>query len=235
MNGKWLFFDCMETLVDLTELPQLKDYAMWAFDGSGEENLWSGFDNFFEHYIAARQSIAQEIYKDSEYEMLERMKRISALSLVDKPDAVIENTAHMLYTNYWKNYKAKCYVKNEVKNALDFLSKKFKLAVVSNFMVMDGIEELLIENEIFGYFDFVVTSIKTGWRKPNINIYNEAINKSGVNIEDITFIGDDYINDYITPREIGMRAILLDREQKHPEIAERVDSFEMLYGILNLD
>lgn len=233
MNSKWLFFDCMETLVDLTELPQLKDYALWAFDGSGVENLWSGFDSFFEHYIAARQSIAREIPKDSEYEMLERMKRISVLGLVDKPKTVVENTAHMLYANYWKNYKAKCYVKNEVKNSLDILSKKFKLAVVSNFMVMDGIEELLIENEIFNYFDFVVTSIKTGWRKPNINIYNEAINKSGANIGAVTFIGDDYVNDYITPREIGMRAILLDREQKHPGIAERVDSFERLNGILN--
>lgn len=233
MNSKWLFFDCMETLVDLTQLPQLKDYAMWAFGGSSVENLWSGFDSFFEHYIAARQSIAQEISKDSEYEMLERMKRISALRLVDKPDAVIENTAHVLYANYWKNYKAKCYVKKEVKNTLDILSKNFKLAVVSNFMVMNGIEELLIENKIFDYFDFIVTSIKTGWRKPNINIYNEAINKSGVRIEDIIFIGDDYVNDYITPREIGMRAILLDREQKHPEITERVDSFEGLKGMLS--
>jgi putative hydrolase of the HAD superfamily len=235
MNRKWLFFDCMETLVDLIELPKLKDYAFWAFDGSGMEDLWNSFDDFFENYIAARKSIAREIPQDGEYEMLERMKRIVQLSFGDEQLPTADKTSQMLYANYWKNYKSKCYVKKEVKNTLELLSKKYRLAVVSNFMVMDGIEELLIENGIHSYFDFIVTSIKTGWRKPNVKIYNEAIKKAGAQIENITFIGDDYINDFITPGEMGMKSLLLDRSRKHTELVERVDNFEQLIGMLNKD
>ncbi len=235
MNKKWLFFDCMETLVDLTELPKLKDYAYWAFDGSGVEGLWNSFDDFFENYINARQSIAQEIPQDEEYEMHERMKRIVQLSFEDKQGIAVNKISQMLYINYWKNYKSKCYVKKEVKSALELLGKKYRLAVVSNFMVMDGIEELLIENEIYDYFNFIVTSIKTGWRKPNINIYNEATKKARAKTGDITFIGDDYINDFITPRKIGMRSLLLDRNRQHTELGERVDNFEQLKWILNKD
>jgi putative hydrolase of the HAD superfamily len=232
---KWLFFDCMETLVDLTELPKLRDYARWTYEGSGAEHVWSSFDSFFENYAEAKQRIAREIPENKEYEMFERMKLIAAIGLGDNLHGDINKTAQMLYVNYWRNYKSKCYVKKEVKEALEKLGRKYKLAVVSNFMVMDGIEELLEENDILGSFEFIVTSIKTGWRKPDVVIYNEALEKARVKAEDVIFIGDDYVNDYITPGGMGMRAVLLDRERKHCELSERVETFDQLNILLNLD
>ena len=43
---KYIFFDCMETLVDLHELPSSSDYARWAFQGSGVEGYWRDFEDF---------------------------------------------------------------------------------------------------------------------------------------------------------------------------------------------
>jgi putative hydrolase of the HAD superfamily len=47
MGVEYIFFDCMETLIDLHKLPVAEDYAMWAYRGSGVESLWQDFDSFF--------------------------------------------------------------------------------------------------------------------------------------------------------------------------------------------
>lgn len=60
-----------------------------------------------------------------------------------------------LYENYWETYKAKCFVKDEVRRVLSKLNAKYKLAIVSNFKVMNGIEELLETKEVWDAVDLV--------------------------------------------------------------------------------
>jgi putative hydrolase of the HAD superfamily len=95
-------------------------------------------------------------------------------------------------------------------------------------MVKDGIEELLERNDLLDYFKFVVTSVKEGWRKPCPLIYSTAVQKAGVKMENIIFIGDDYINDYLGPKNFGLKAVLLDRYNKYPQLTERVQDFYSL-------
>ncbi len=52
---EYLFFDCMETLVDMDNLPETKDYASWSYHGSGVEKYWDDFNHFCEHYINDHQ------------------------------------------------------------------------------------------------------------------------------------------------------------------------------------
>ena len=107
------------------------------------------------------------------------------------------------------------------------------MGVVSNFRVMGGIEELLEMLDIRKYFSFVVTSISLGIRKPHLDIYNEAVKLSGTTADRIVFVGDDYINDYMTPAFIGMKAVFYDRYGRHPEADPRFDDFSELPRILS--
>ncbi|WP_221226934.1 HAD family hydrolase [Paenibacillus baekrokdamisoli] len=209
---KYIFFDCMETLVDLYELPSHSDYAYWAFSNSGVEHYWSDFEGFLERYSHSKRQIAQRIEQHEEYELMRRIEHI-----VDGTESIPvsskQQVVQMLYENYWRTYKSQCFVKEEVKSTLLQLSKHYKLAVVSNFMINDGIEELLELNNINGIFEFIVTSINMGWRKPSARIYDYAIQRAGCNPEQILFVGDDYENDYLAPRLAGMKSILLDKEK----------------------
>ncbi len=224
LNIKWIFFDCMETLVDLTELPKLRDYASWAYHGSGVEEYFKGFEDFFQLYNAARAEIAAKLEEDREYEMLQRLEEIIRIETgIKYKDRTF--VAQSLYHNYWRNYKARCYVKEDVREVLQELQKRFRLGVVSNFMVHNGIEELLETNGIKKHFEFVVTSINTGWRKPNIRIYEEALKLSGAEAGEILFVGDDYVNDWQAPPRYGMSSILLDRYGKYDKIENRVCDF----------
>jgi putative hydrolase of the HAD superfamily len=232
MEKKIILFDCMETLVDLTKLPNLRDYAAWGYEGSGVEELWKDFDEFFQYYVLARADILARLQEHQDYEMLERFQRTVQLSLPDMGAVRALEAAESLYRNYWKNYKAMCYINADVLETLPRLGQKYRLGVVSNFMVMNGIEELLESNGIISHFESVVTSISLGWSKPHPIIYKKALDNFAVQSDEAIFVGDDFINDYITPEKLGMKPVFLDRYGRHPEITSRITDFYQLTGIL---
>ncbi len=226
---EYILFDCMETLIDMTEIPSQREYALWAFDRCGYESCWGNFDNFFEEYKCAVGILAGSFPEHRDYEMKKRFELIvEKRKMQAKGNEIVQS----LYDNYWDTYSSKCYVRDEVKETLHKLHLKFKLGVVSNFMVKGGIEELLERNSILMYFKFVVTSINTGWRKPHPEIYSEAISKSGVPADRILFVGDDYVCDYEGPRSIGMKSLLLDRNHRHWTLSDTISDFNELSYIL---
>lgn len=228
---RYMFFDCMETIVDLHELPSKSDYAFWAFSGSGAEHYWTSFDAFYKKYETAANEIDSSLCLHQDYEMVQRLERV-----VEQTDTISRSRKNQvtgsLYDRYWKTYKSKCYIKEENRQTLVRLSKKYKLAVVSNFKVKDGIEELLNINGVFGLFDFVVTSVRCGWRKPDSRIYEFAVEKAGCRPEQILFFGDDYEYDYIVPRRMGMKAIWLDKKGAATSGIDKVTDFGQLADLL---
>ncbi|NJD02236.1 MAG: HAD family hydrolase [Ruminiclostridium sp.] len=231
-NIKYILFDCMETIVDLRQLPDLRDYAFWGYNGSGVEDLWEDFDEFFRYYLLARSEVSARLHEYQDYDMFERFLLITRLSFPDFPVSRIEYTAKQLNLNYWQNYKATCYAREDVLAVLPLLAEKYRLGVVSNFMVTGGIEELLEINGVLKYFDVVVTSVREGWRKPHPVVYEAALERLGAKAEETVFIGDDYVNDFVTPTKLGMTPLFLDRYGKHPEVSNKVSDFYGLSGCL---
>lgn len=227
----YIFFDCMETLIDLEKLPALKDYAAWAYYGSGAEERWADFDEFFRYYMLARQELSAKMPEYADYDMYTRFLHIVRLS-TDKPYEVIEKTAADLYRNYWHNYRSGSYVRSDVMHALPLLMKQYKLGVVSNFMITGGIEEMLELHDIARYFEFVVTSVAVGWVKPHPVIYKKALELADIAPEKVIFVGDDFVNDYTAPAELGMHTVFLDRSGRHPELERRVTGFDELEKML---
>lgn len=230
----FILFDCMETLIDLTELPSITEYALWAFKDSGVEHIWNDFNEFLDDYKRSREIFKNRLPEYMEYEMYERFMFIVKEKLEGTDENKIHETAKHLYDNYWRNYKSKSYVRDDVEIVLHSLSKKYRLGVVSNFMVQDGIEELLSLNRLVKHFDFIVTSIKDRWRKPHSHIYESAVERTQTSLENILFVGDDYLNDYIGPKNMGMKAVLLDRYNKYPDLENRIADFYGLNKLLNI-
>jgi len=218
----------METLVDLHVLPTSRDYAAWAFEGSGVEELWEDFDAFHRYYILSKKELASQLPEYADYEMKLRFLQLIKLSLSELGYGRMEATADRLRDNYWKKYKSVCYLRQDVRLALPKLGKLLSMGVVSNFMVMGGIQELLELTGIRNQFEFVVTSVEEGVIKPHPAIYGKALQLAGVKPEQVIFVGDDYINDYIKPAELGMYTICLDRYDKHAGLERRIRDFNEL-------
>lgn len=235
---KVVLFDCMETLIDFTELPGEREYALWSYYGSGLEDRWQGFEDFLKSFLDMRQRLdgAEPMHK--EYTITERYKRMvirhsAARNLKISQEEAAEIT-QKLCRNFWQNYSQRCFVRPEVEMLLKKLKNKVSLGVVSNFIVPGGLEELLISNNIRQYFNFIISSAEVGWRKPHRHIYESALEQAKAKADEIVFIGDDIKNDYYAPKEFGFCSLLYDREDNYAEIKERFISFNEIEKILEI-
>jgi putative hydrolase of the HAD superfamily len=113
----------------------------------------------------------------------------------------------------------------DVLPVLDELKRaNLRIAVVSN-----GIRDL---GEFVAHHrldvEAVVDSRSHGRVKPHPTIFQAALTALAVEPEDAVMVGDSREEDIEGARALGMRAILIDREERHPEVDERLTD---LYGL----
>jgi putative hydrolase of the HAD superfamily len=76
--------------------------------------------------------------------------------------------------------------------------------------------------------DAFVDSRTHGRVKPHPTIFQAALDRLEVDPADAVMVGDSLEEDVEGARALGMRAILIDREDRHPEVEERLTD---LYGL----
>jgi putative hydrolase of the HAD superfamily len=76
--------------------------------------------------------------------------------------------------------------------------------------------------------DAIVDSRTHGRVKPHPTIFRAALTVLGVDAREATMVGDSLEEDIEGARALGMRAILIDREERHPEVEDRLTD---LYGL----
>lgn len=102
------------------------------------------------------------------------------------------------------------------------------LAVISN--TEDGrLIESLEAAGISGYFDLLVDSHLVGFRKPDAEIFKLTLKRLGLLAHEAAYVGDSYAHDALAARAIGLRGILLDPLDLHPEgVCPRIKSLDDL-------
>lgn len=101
---------------------------------------------------------------------------------------------------------------------------RLRLGLVSNGI--RDLREFVVHHRLD--VDAVVGSRAHGFVKPHPTIFQAALRQLGVDPEDAAMVGDSFEEDVEGARALGMRAILIDREDRHPEVEERLTD---LYGL----
>lgn len=118
----------------------------------------------------------------------------------------------------WRDLVAECRQNvgtyPDVHEVLGEINKKFRLIVITN-----GARELAeVEMEQAGlkkYFDRMFSATSDfGIVKKTGEFYHDILREIGAASTDVVHIGDNWIFDYLAPREAGIRAFFLDREGK---------------------
>ncbi|CAH4038994.1 rhythmically expressed gene 2 protein-like [Pieris brassicae] len=83
------------------------------------------------------------------------------------------------------------------------------IGIVSNFD--PRLHEILQNLNLSSYFKFILTSYEIGYSKPNIKIFESAIEHSKLNLltDECLHIGDDYEKDYLGAKKAGWQAMLV--------------------------
>jgi putative hydrolase of the HAD superfamily len=106
----------------------------------------------------------------------------------------------------------------------DLRAHSLKLGLVSN-----GIRDL---HDFVAHHrldvDAIVDSRTHGRVKPHPTIFQAALDRLEVGAEDAVMVGDSLEEDVEGARALGMRAILVDRDGRYPDVEERLTD---LYGL----
>jgi HAD superfamily hydrolase (TIGR01549 family) len=82
--------------------------------------------------------------------------------------------------------------------------------------------------------DAVVGSKAHGRVKPHASIFVAALEALDVGPQETAMVGDSYEDDIEGARALGIRAILLDRDEAHPGAPDRIDTLLALPAALGL-
>lgn len=97
-----------------------------------------------------------------------------------------------------------------IKEALEGLSKKYKLAVICNtgWHSAGTVRHLLKDKDLPKYFSHLIFSDEAGVAKPHKQIFEYTVGRLGHGTEEAVHIGDSEYSDIIGAKEANMRAIL---------------------------
>src|SRR5918911_3014 len=82
--------------------------------------------------------------------------------------------------------------------------------------------------------DPAVGSGAYGKTKPHPTIFRYALEQLGAAAEEAVMVGDSLDDDIEGARAVGMRAFLIDREARYPDVAEKLDDLRALPAALGL-
>jgi HAD superfamily hydrolase (TIGR01549 family) len=101
---------------------------------------------------------------------------------------------------------------------------ELRLGLVSNGI--RDLREFVVHHRLD--VDAVIGSRAHGYVKPHPTIFQAALQQLGVEPQLAVMVGDSLEEDVEGARALGLRAILMDREDRHPGFAERLTD---LYGL----
>jgi len=124
-----------------------------------------------------------------------------------------------------------CGIDREVPDVLDELKRQgLVIAVISN--TEDGrLLDSLAAAGISDRFDLLIDSQLVGLRKPEAAIFQLTLERLKLEPHEAAYVGDSYVHDALAARAIGLRGILLDPLDLHPEsVCPRIKSLGELIG-----
>ena len=95
----------------------------------------------------------------------------------------------------------------EAENVLRELSKRYKIGIIANQEL--GSEQRLDKLGLLKYIDIVIASAEEGITKPDLRIFQIALDRANCKPEEVVMVGDRIDNDIIPANKIGMKTVWL--------------------------
>jgi HAD superfamily hydrolase (TIGR01549 family) len=139
--------------------------------------------------------------------------------IIDGAGAEISRDAALQILAKIREYKWEFKVYDDTLPILETLKKRsLILGLISN--VTQDMESTYTDLGLQPYLNFKVTSAEVGHDKPRPEIFLAALKKAAVKPEEALFIGDQYQIDIVGAHGVGIKALLIDRNNYFPDITD---------------
>ena len=132
-----------------------------------------------------------------------------------------------------REYKWEFKVYGDVIPTLEALKKRrLVVGLISN--VAQDMEPTNAKLGLQPFLDFKVTSAEVGYDKPRPEIFLAALKKAAVKPEEALYVGDQYQIDIVGARGVGIKAVLIDRNDYFANITDspRIRSLDQITDYL---
>ena len=94
---------------------------------------------------------------------------------------------------------------NEAPAVIKALSQKHELGIIAN--QLDGLKERLQAFDLLHYFKYIISSWDLKVMKPDIRIFEYALDKTNCSPQETCMIGDRLDNDILPAKSLGMKTV----------------------------
>lgn len=194
------------------------DGTLWDFEKVMQHSLQKVMEELTRLDPVAVNSLTIEKMIQIRNEVAERLKgqvtnlediRLEAfrqtLIDIDRPN---DKLAVHLNQVYLKHRFEDIELYEDVIPTLNALKNKYDLGLLSNgnsYPERCGLE---------GIFQFVIFSQDYGFEKPDVRIFQIALDKAGCSREELLHVGDSFENDIMGARNAGIQSVWLNRHEK---------------------
>ena len=120
-------------------------------------------------------------------------------------DPCVKTAINFFFEDYLDSLKLRRCGKRILKNT----AADHKLGLMSNFTYAPVIYAALRRLTINKFFDAVLVSEATGWRKPHVKIFEEALERLGVSANQTIYVGDSPLEDIKGASLIGIKTVFV--------------------------
>jgi len=218
MQIKAVLFDMFDTLMLIEKNHEFYGYSLKKTHKFLVKNgIKVSFTDFKDAYVKARDALYVEA--DANLEEPHFNARISnALGRlgfsVDAQSGIVAGATNAFCEGFMEYVR----IDEHAAEVLRKLQGKYKLGIVSNFAIPECVVKLLETHGLDKFFDAVVVSGAVNKRKPSPEIFQQALEKLGVDAAETVFVGDTVDADIKGAKDMGMKTIFIERRaQKEAE------------------
>jgi putative hydrolase of the HAD superfamily len=106
-------------------------------------------------------------------------------------------------TDFWRPFDC---VRETLAN---LKARSFGLGIISNWA--PSARDLLHRYDLGHYFDPIIISSEVGYAKPDSRIFEIALERAGVTATESLYIGDNYYDDVLGCRSLGLSTLIINR------------------------
>lgn len=104
---------------------------------------------------------------------------------------------------------------SQVQEMLDLLQTRYHMAIISDAQSAYAVPELRAVG-IASYFNPIIISGDYGYRKPDIRLFQKALDGLKIQPNQALYIGNDLYHDIHGAQQVGMKAIYVSYDQSNP-------------------
>lgn len=101
----------------------------------------------------------------------------------------------------------------------------YRMGIISNAADDEDVQTLVDRANLRGYFDFILSSARAGFRKPRPEIFQQALAHWGARPNQAVMIGDIVSADVVGATNLGMASVWIKRRNDSAENRELIKQF----------